>query len=49
MRKKFWALLCAGMLLVNGACADMAEQTDAGEVYIVENNQLCLAGAVAPL
>ena len=49
MRRKFWALLCAGMLLVNGACADMAAQTDAGEVYIGENNQLTLDGAVAPL
>ena len=37
------------MLLVNGACADMAAQTDAGEVYIGENNQLTLDGAVAPL
>ena len=49
MRRKFWALLCAGVLLANGACAEMAAQTDQGEIYIGENNQLTMKGAAAPL
>ena len=49
MRRKFWALLCAGVLLANGACAEMAAQTDQGEIYIGENNQLTMEGAAAPL